>query len=576
MTNEQQKNINAIIEGYYANGADTQWREVASFVYANALRDPDISLLELKTQFEPLQKIAESTGLVENSKAIGRAITQPFVDGAKALQDGRTLASAAATVIILADDPLVAVNGAWNGVQSAAEAAYRLTQHSTGLLTIEERQRLAAMYDLPHKQRIQALHGVRLNDTAAMVSVGSLPGLFPNAMTKAHIVVHDTGAAVASEVNKLPKYNGAYPVPAIAGANVSTESSFPISPQVLSPQVLTMASKDSGIGGGSGDENANRKKKFNLADYEFPDPNYDHERVWYKHYLKEHAVNLSEQMKSLGLKNEVAQTQKQLGYMQNVQITTNASEYNVALNNSQDLVAKAEKTAYEKAIASGLSPEDAQNQADALTREFSMLQKYVEYERNKSFVDLAKDQNKLELQEKARLDPDSVGYDRVVFPRSTTERELNHHLYLQKFDESVVDLRVKLELLGLKERADVLGDQMRELLTVSLESSKAAHQQRLENFMKIEEEAKGADIKNASTSISARYFHMIQEDIGGELAHLKVEIGHDREYHIRHQLWQRQSGDERRARENTEIAMARGELFGNDNSSATQAPDLEP
>ncbi|NOU40397.1 MAG: hypothetical protein HOO85_03915 [Methylotenera sp.] len=576
MTNEQQTNINTIIESFYANGANTQWREVASFVYANALRDPEISLLELKAQFEPLQKIAVSAGLAENSQATGRAITQPFVDGAKALQDGRTLASVAATVIKLADDPFANVNGVWSGVQGTAEAAYRLAQHSTGLLTMEERQRLAAMYDLPHKQRIQALHGVTLNDTAAMVSVGSLPGLFPNAMTKAHIVVHDTGAAAVSEMKNLPKYNGAYPVPVMAGANVSTESSLPSSPQVLSPQVLTMASKDSGIGGGSGDENANRKKKFNLSDYEFPDPNYDHERVWYKHYLKEHAGNLSEQMKSLGLKNEVAQTQKQLGYMQNVQITTNASEYNVALNNSQDLVAKAEKTAYEKAIASGLSPEDAQNQADALTREFSMLQKYVEYERNKSFVDLAKDQNKLELQEKARLDPDSVGYDRVVFPRSTTERELNHHLYLQKFDESVVDLRVKLELLGLKERADVLGDQMRELLTVSLESSKAAHQQRLENFMKIEEEAKGADIKNASTSISARYFHMIQEDIGGELAHLKVEIGHDREYHIRHQLWQRQSGDERRARENTEIAMARGELFGNDNSSATQAPDLEP
>ncbi len=575
MTNEQQTNINTIIESFYANGANTQWREVASFVYANALRDPEISLLELKAQFEPLQKIAVSAGLAENSQATGRAITQPFVDGAKALQDGRTLASVAATVIKLADDPFANVNGVWSGVQGTAEAAYRLAQHSTGLLTMEERQRLAAMYDLPHKQRIQALHGVTLNDTAAMVSVGSLPGLFPNAMTKAHIVVHDTGAAVASEMKNLPKYNGAYPVPAIAGANVSTESSLPSSPQVLSPQVLTMASKDSGIGGGSGDENANGKKKFNLADYEFPDPNYDHERVWYKHYLKEHVGNLSEQMKSLGLKNEAAQIQKQVGYMQNVQVTANLSEYNVALNNVQGLVAQAEKADYEKAISSGLSPEDAQNQAKVLTSEFNTIQKYVEYERNKSFVDLAKDKSQLELQEKARLDPDSVGYDRVVFPRTITEREMHHHVYLQKFDESVADLMVKLELLGLKERADLLGDQMRQLLAVSLESSKAAHQQRLADFMKIEEEAKGADIKNASSTISERYFHMIQEDIGTDLAHIKEEIGHDREYHIRHQLWQRQSGDERRARENTEIAMARDELFGNDNISAAQAPDLE-
>lgn len=576
MTNEQQKNINMIIEGYYANGVNTRWREVASFVYANALRDPDISLLELKTQFEPLQKIAESAGVTENAKAIGRAITQPFTDGAKALQDGNTLASVAATVIKLADDPFANVKGAWSGVQGITDAASKLAQHTTGVLTMDERQRLAAMYDLPHELRIQALHGVTLKDTAAMVSIGSLPSILPNAMLKAQVIVNDAGTAIASEMKILPGYRGTYPVPALVGTNIGAESNLPNLPQVLSPQVLTMATKDAGIGAGSSEENTNGKKKFNLSDYEFPDPNYDHERAWYKHYLKEHAENLSEQMKSLGLKNEAAQTQKQLGYMLNVQITANASEYNVALNNSQDLVAQAEKTAYEKAIASGLSPEDAQNQAHALTREFSMIQKYVEYERNKNFVDLAKDQNKLEVQEKARLDPDSVGYDRVVFPRTITEREMHHHVYLQKFDESVADLSVKLELLGLKDRADALGDQLNQLLAVSLESSKAAHQQRLADFMKIEEEAKGADIKNASTSISARYFHMIQEDIGGELAHLKEEIGHDREYHIRHQLWQRQSGDERRVRENTEIAMARGELFGNDNSAVTQAPDLEP
>lgn len=571
MTNEQQANINTIIEGYYANGENAQWREVASFVYANALRDEEISLIELKAQFEPLQKISVSAGLVENSQATGRAIAQPFVDGAKALQDGRALASVAATVIKLADNPLANVNGVWSGVQSTTVAAYQLAQHSTGMLTMDERQRLAAMYDLPHEQRIQALHGVTLNDTAAMVSVGSLPGLFPNAMTKARIVVHDTGAVVASEMRNRPKYNDAYPVPVPAGSNVSAESNLP-----NLPQVLTMAAKDPSIGSSAVEESADGKKEFNLADHVFPDPNYDHERVWYKLYLKEHVGSLGKQMKSLGLENEAEEIQKQLGYMLNVQVTTNLTEYNVALNHAQDLVAQAEKIDYDKTIASGSSPEYAKNQAHVLTRKFTTIQEYVEYERNKSFVDLAKDQNKLELQEQARLDTDSVGYDRVVYPRTITEREMNHHVYLRKFDVSVADLRVKLELLGLNERADTLGDQMRQLLSVSLDDSKATHQQRLVDFMKIEEEAKGVDVKNASSTISERYFHMIQEEIGTDLAHIKEEIGHDREYHIRHQLWQRQSGDERRAQESAGVALARDELFGNDNNtSATQAPDLE-
>ena len=87
-------------------------------------------------------------------------------------------------------------------MQTIADAAYQLEQHSTGVLTIEERQRLAAMYDLPHKQRIQALHRVTLNDTAAMVSVGSLPGIFPKAMTKARVVVNDAGAAIVCNVRQ--------------------------------------------------------------------------------------------------------------------------------------------------------------------------------------------------------------------------------------------------------------------------------------------------------------------------------------------------------------------------------------
>jgi hypothetical protein len=280
-------------------------------------------------------------------------------------------------------------------------------------------------------------------------------------------------------------------------------------------------------------------------------------------------------MKSLGLKDEATQIKTQLDYMLNVQITSNASEYNLVLNAVKETVAKAEQADYQQALASGLSQEEIESRPNILTREFNNIQLYVEYERDKAHIDLAKAQNKLELQEKARLDPDSVGYARTVAPRNITEREMNHHIYLTQFNQSVADLRVKLELLGLNERADLLGDQTRELRAVSLESSKSIHDQRVANFMKIGEEAKNADIKNSSSSISERYFHMIQEGIGADIAHIKKEIGHDREYHIRDQLWRRQFGDERRASEGAEIAKARDELFGDNHTIVTQELGLE-
>ena len=562
MTNGQQQYINTIRENFYADRTAEEragYRELASRVYANALRNPDTSLLELKLIFEPLQIIATSADFTENAVAVGRAITQPFTDSAVTLQGNQAFASVAATTIKLADDPLANIKGVWNGVQAIPEAAYQLAQHATGMLTMEERQRLAAMYDLPHKQRIQALHGVTLNDTAAMVSVGSLPGLLPNAITKAQMMMNDTSAAIANEMKSL----GSYPVPALVVADIATETGLPSLPQVLS-----MTSKDAGIGSGPAEKNVD--KQFNLADHEFPDPDYDHERIWYESYLDGHVKGLSDHMATLGLKNEAAQFQKLLNHMLNVQVTATASEYNLVLNTVQKIVTKAEEADYQQALASGLSVEVAENASQQVARQFNIIQQYVEYERDKRFIDLTKDQNKFALQEQARLDPDSVGYGRTAYPQNITERDMHHAEYLTKLRESVADLRVRLELLGLNDRAESLADQMRKLLAVSLENSKSIHEQRLADFMKIEEEAKRADIKNASPNISAEYFQMLQDGIGADLAHIKEEIGHDREYHIGFQLWRRQSGDERRLREGAEIATARDELFGNKQAVVTQ------
>ena len=125
--------------------------------------------------------------------------------------------------------------------------------------------------------------------------------------------------------------------------------------------------------------------------------------------------------------------------MLNVQVTTNISKYNLVLNEVQGLVTKAIETDYQKAIASGLSPAEAEGRPNVLAHEFYKIQLYVQYER---VIDLAKDHRKFELLERARVDPDSVGYARTAYPKNITERELHHDVYLTKFRESVIDLSV--------------------------------------------------------------------------------------------------------------------------------------
>lgn len=563
MTNEQRNNLKSIIEGYYASSTESehdQSREVASHVYANALRDKKISALELRTHFEPLQRIASSAGVIENTTALARAIVQPIADGA----DGRAWVALAGTVVNLVNDPYANVESALSGVKAIGDSAMRLAEHSTEFISPEERQRLAIIYDFPHEKRIQALHGLALQDTAAMVSLGSLPGILPNAMTKVRVLANDASATLVKELDSLPKLYDPTPLPVLVGGSFGVDSEL--------PQVLGMASKYPQSGGGSADE----VKKFNMKDHEVPDPDYDNERIWYRQYYAAHVKNVEQSFLSVGLKEDAMLIQKQFDYMLNVKVTSNPAEYNIALNNAQQLVNKAQDTDYFKSVVQGSSTDDAIKHAHDLAREFGTVQKYIQYERDKRLIDLSKTEKAFEVQELARVNPDSVGYGRSVSPRSATERELHHHVYLTKLHESVEDLRSKLALLGLQDQADSLNARVHEMRQVTLEDSKSLHQQRVEDFMKLEEQAKQAQFVQPSRyNISPRYFEMIQQEIGANFSHIRDEVEHDREYHIRNQLWQRQSGDARRISDAEMVQKDRSALLG-DSQSVSNIDEYGP
>lgn len=568
MDNAQQQKIQPIIQGFYHDVSEDQhmrWREIASYVYANALRNPEISLLELEMQFSPLKDIALSANFSENSAAVKRAITQPFSDGVAAIQNGSALAAAALAVIKMNDNSFSNIKSIWAGVQATGEAAYQLAQHATGVLMMEERRRLATLYDLPYVQRIEAFHGLTLKNTATMVSVGTLPGIFPNSMTKARLLANDASVAVINDVSQLPALNGTPSLPVLAGIRSEVESEL-----THLPQMLTMASKGS-------DHDAGVNKEFNVKKYSGQDPSVDVKRRPNNAYLDQHIADLSEHMKQFGLKEEVVLLQQQLDHMLNVQITTNLAEYNVALNNAQVLVKQAERATFTNSIAAGLSTDDAGEATHYVMRQFNMIQRYVEYERDESMTNLIKDKQQLALQEEARRNPDSVGYERVVVAKDNTQRDLNYPLHLQKLHERVADLKVVLELIGLQHNADLLEEQVATMLRVTLEDSKTEHQQRVNDFMAIEGEAKSAEFKISSVRnfhISERYFISIQEQIGADLMQIRDDIEYDREYHIHHQLWQRQRSDERRASELNEVAQARQLLFGDKGASETQTQDL--
>lgn len=531
MANEQQENINTIFKGYY-EGTQPQhakWREVASFVYANALRDLNISSLALKTTFEPLQKIAASANFSTNAKAVTNALTQPFVNGADSLHEGGVLSTWAQAAIKLANDPFSNIKGAWSGVKATREATTHLAEHATGIMSLEERNRLAEIYDLPFEQRIQALHGVTLTDTAAMVSVGSLPGLLPNALTKAKAAMNEVSAGFASGLSNLPVRYGTNTMPVLAGAGAI--DSF------ISPQMLAMTSKGTTTGGSTQDSAPVSGRYYNEEKGTIPDDHFDWYRMKAKDKYLGDVTELGEHLKSLGFEPESKRIKKYLDHMLDVRVIQTAEELNMLLTKTREIIDQSEIVAFDKATASGMSKIDAFDASRVANRKLDWIEQYVQEERVRNFEDLRITQEKYLQQQHAKNDSDTVGYHQSVEPRDITDREMNHHLYLIKFQESTADLKVKLELLGLQNRADFLDTRIREMLVVTLEDSKSLHQQRVAEFMNIEEEAKAAVIEQSSyKNISAPYFKSLQEGIGADLAHIRDEISQDRDYHIRHQL----------------------------------------
>ncbi|MDD2833245.1 MAG: hypothetical protein PHD12_04465 [Methylotenera sp.] len=552
MNKNVQENLNAIIAGYYSTATEAahhNWREIAAHVYANALRDPDISWLDLLLTYKPLKTIASAASFTENAGAVMQAVTSPLTQAASTVREGGFLASAAHQVMDLNHDPLANVKALWHGLEATGESAKRLFAHETGLMSMNERLRLAEIYDLPHQQRIEALHGMTLQDTASMVAIGSLPQMLPKAGNGAGWGLSESKQAAALELAN-------YPVRYAENMLVLTAAEPAV--DWARSGMMTMATK--GYEGNAPIEN----KGFDIRKYEFPDPDFDMVRFLAKDKFYYQLNQSKEVMGAHGLKNEYKLFKQNLDYLLDVRITQSDEEYQQVLTATKLMVDQA-AISIMQTVQPGLEGEVLDhNAAQSLNAHFSGISQFIEQERLNNMRDLALQEASYQRQESARLNPDSVGYDRSVTPRSVTERELHHHVYWQKMYASVDDLKVKLELLGLRDRAEALDAQVEKLLRVRLEDSKAEHQKDMAALLKIEEDAKLAHyVKTTPFNISERYFNMIQSDIGGELAQLLQEIEHEREYQIRHQLWRRQHGDERRETESAMITAVREKLFGN-------------
>jgi len=546
-----QENVNAIVHGYYSISPEAmhnRWREIASHVYANALRDPDISGLDLLQTYKPLKNIAAAASVTENSGAVMQAMIYPVNQLASSLHDGSFLASAAYHMMDLSRDPLANLKALWHGVEATGESAKRLFEHEAGLMSMEERMRLAEIYDLPHQQRIEALHGMTLQDTASMVALGSLPSILPNVGKRAGLVLGDAKQGATLELGHYPiSYGGN--LPALASVEPAVD--------LAGSSIMTMASK------GYEGNVPTAVKGFDIRKYEFPDPDFDMPRFLAKDKFLYQLNQFKDVMDNYGLKNEYKLIKQNLDYLLDVRITQSAEEYQQMLAVTKTLVDQADNSILLTAQTDAVAEVAAMNATHSLNTHFLQMTQYIELERLNNMRDLAQQEASYQRQEEARLNPDSVGYNRSVTPRSPTERELQHHIYWEKMHANIEDLKVKLELLGLNERAEAFGMQVEELLRVSLEDSMAAHQKNMAAFMKIEEEAKLAHYVRATPfNISERYFNMIQNDIGGDLSHLQQEIEAEREYQVRHQLWRRQHGDERRESEHVMVMTTREKLFG--------------
>jgi len=559
MSQIQQENVNKIISAYtHANEPQrAHWREVSSRVYANALRDEDISPLEIKMTFEPLAQIASAANFSENAKAVGRALAQPVSDHIQSMQNGGAMTAAALHLMRMQEDPWANVKEVWHGVEFFGNSLKRLAEHGTGILSRDERTRLASIYDMPAEQRLQALHGVALQDTGAMVGTGSLPSLLPNAITRTTVAMNDAASALAKEMHGLPTPHGIGNMPVLASTNLLSDAE-------TFPQVMTMATKDPKSGGSPETPENPDQKPFDIRKYTIPDPNFDVDRYYARANLFVQTDEFSEYLDALKLRNERKQIAQYMDHMLNVEVTQTEAEYQFLTGKIREHIQNAEVVDYDRAIASGMNPAQAFEASHEATRKFEKVQPLLNAERSANFEDLRIEQEKFALQQAAKLNPDTVGYNRAP-TFGNVEQDLKYPNFHTVFRNHISEVESKLNVLGMQEQAEAFRELVAEMRHVRLEDSVTLYKQRLENMMAIEQQAKQVDISQLSSpGITRKGYEKIRDGIGSDLMKIGEEIEHDREYHIHHHLWVRQRTEERVVADSLRYANLRQELFGRD------------
>lgn len=564
----QQQDIQKIVTAY-RESEDTQrpqWREVASYVYANALRDEEISAIELRTAFKPLEHIASSAGFMENAEAVGRALIQPVEETLNNARTGRVWAATAMHLLQTQHEPLYPLRQLQEGFKAMADSVDQWAEHATGGLSMEERQRLAGMYELPHAQRLQALHGVTLHDTATMVGIGNLPGLLPKTGIATDAIIPGTLGNLMQDA-QLPMslshpQEGAL---ALAGTNSGT-----IAPGL--PHLMAMASPPPGHDGtgappapeapvdakGSINEGGIPEEIMRYREIVMLD---DTHTAFSQHLASIRVLDGKKKIELYAHENRLID--QYTNYLINPRIVQTADEYQQLMASTRSLVSHVGQSELHRALAEELDPAEAIARGQEPVRLFDKMVPWLEARRARQLTDLVTEEAEYSHMQAALQHPDTVGYGRSVSPRSITERELHHADYWGKLWQDVGELAEHLQLLGLQQQADKVLEDVRAMVHIRIDDSKASQAELMKNFMAIEEDAKKVDINTLSgEGYTARGFEKMRNDIGGELHHLQDEIEQEREYFIRDQLWRWRHTEENRARDSVRHSDLRNQLFG--------------
>lgn len=562
MTPAQQQKLQRIMTAYRESD-DTQrpqWREVASYVYANALRDEDISAIELRTAFQPLERIASSAGFGENAAAVGRALLQPVEDTLTTARTGRAWAATAMHVLQMQHEPFYPIQQLSEGLQGMTRAVEQWAEHATGALSMEERERLATLYELPHAQRLQALHGVTLHDTATMIGIGTLPRLLPESAVAADAAIPGTVGSLMPDAQ--------WPMPqGQAGKLVLAGTQGAETPAL--PQLMAMASPPDGheLAGKPLETPVTSKE----ADPAIPDEilryreivMLDHTHAAFSHHLA--SIRVLEGKKKIELyAHENKLIDDYTNYLINPRIVQTAAEYQQVMANTRALVQYVEKSEWLRVLAEGVEPAEALAQSKMPGQLFEQMVPWLEARRQHQIADMLTEDAEYARMQAALQHPDAVGYGRSVSPRPTTERELHHADYWERLWQDAGELAEHLQLLGLDAQADTVVDEIRGMVHIRLDDSKTALAERMANFMAIEQDADKVDINNLSgQGYTARGFEKIRDNIGGELHHLRDEIEQEQEYFTRSQLWRWRHAEENRIKDDARYTAIRNQLFGN-------------